>query len=91
MCRTWWLPTLAISAPLIAGSLLLAGGKRPQPNQAPAQTQTFTKNGRLKVLTGPELDHLPPTIGQQQHRRAGRDQPMTQPTTELRTARSSSP
>lgn len=52
--RMWWLPTLAISLLLIAGSLLFAWGKVTAANQAPAQTQTFTRNGQTwEVLTGP--------------------------------------
>ena len=52
--KMWWLPTLAISLLLIAGSLLFAWGKVTAANQAPTQTQTFTKNGQTwEVLTGP--------------------------------------
>ena len=52
--RMWWLPTLAICTLLIAGSLLFAWGKVTAANQAPAQTQIFTKNGQTwEVLTGP--------------------------------------
>jgi hypothetical protein len=52
--KMWWLPTLAICALLIGGSLLFAWTKVSSANQAPGQTQTFTKNGQTwEVMTGP--------------------------------------
>ena len=71
--RMWWLPTLAISTLLIAGSLLFAWGKVTAANQAPAQTQTFTKNGQTwEVLTGPNWTTCP-YDGQQRPCRAVKD------------------
>lgn len=52
--RMWWLPTLAISTLLIAGSLLFAWTKVSSANQVPAPIQTFTSKGQTwEVLTGP--------------------------------------
>ena len=53
--RMWWLPTLAISALLIAGSLLFAWWKTTSALQVPAATdETFTSKGQtFEVLTGP--------------------------------------
>ena len=71
--RMWWLPTLAICTLLIAGSLLFAWGKVTAANQAPAQTQTFTKNGQTwEVLTGPNWTTWP-YDGQQRPCRAVKD------------------
>ena len=52
--RMWWLPTLAISTLLIAGSLMFAWWKTTTATQIPAATDTITRNGQtFEVLTGP--------------------------------------
>jgi hypothetical protein len=71
--RMWWLPTLAISLLLIAGSLGFAWTTVTAANQAPGQTQTFTKNGQTwEVLTGPNWTTCPYN-GQQRPCRPAKD------------------
>lgn len=71
--RMWWLPTLAISLLLIAGSLGFAWTTVTTANQTPGQTQTITKNGQTwEVLTGPNWTTCPYN-GQQRPCRPAKD------------------
>ncbi len=58
--RMWWLPTLAISLLLIAGSLGFAWWTTTTATQIPAATETITRNGQtFEVLTGPNWTTCP--------------------------------
>ena len=70
--RMWWLPTLAISALLIAGSLLPAWKKVTAANQAPARPRHSPERADLGSPDRTELDHLP-YDGQQRPCRAVKD------------------